>query len=271
MPARKTKPAPKDAKGGTGTGDVPKYSAPALEKGLSLLTFLAGQDTSLTLTSIAQQTGRGSGEVFRLLQVLQGEGFVSQDRNGYSLTPKLLQIGMEKPPLRNLVEVALPVMRRLAIDTAQSCHLVFESQGEIVVVARMESVERLGFSVRVGYRQPLHLTGSGKVLYAFQPPEVRAEWEAKFDPRPSSAELAQFRKQASAIHADGHARSESAFTHGVTDLAAPILRGENAAATLAIPFIGHRIGGVPIDEVLNLLKTATRSISSELALIDSRA
>jgi len=260
-----------DGTDGTAPVRATRYSAPALQKGLRLLAFLAGKDEPLTLTEIAHQTGRSSGEVFRLLQVLLADGFVAQGRDGYVLTTRLLQMGMERPPVRNLVEIALPVMRRLAMECGQSCHLVFATEGEIVVVARMESRERMGFSVRVGYRQPLHLTGSGKVLYAFQPPEIRAEWEGMFSPRPSASQLEEFRAQVGAIRRDGIALSESAFVHGVTDLAAPILRGEQAAAALAIPFIRRRAGGMAVEDTLDRLRAATAEISGELTVHDGRA
>ncbi|WP_245844051.1 IclR family transcriptional regulator [Sphingomonas spermidinifaciens] len=246
------------------------YRAPALEKGLEILTFLAQQEDPLTLTAIVQQMGKSSGELFRLLQVLQTHGFVAQSREGYVLTPKLLQIGMERPPLRNLVEVALPAMRRLANDTEQSCHLGLISGSEMVVIARMESRQRLGFSVRLGYRQPLHLTGSGMVLYAFQPPAIQAEWEASFSPRLSGSGLADFRRRASEVHAAGHAALPSAFTNGITDLSAPVMRGDRAAAALTIPFVEMRTQSVSMAAAATRLVEAAQAISESLTGSDSR-
>jgi DNA-binding IclR family transcriptional regulator len=92
-----------------------------------------------------------------MIQVLEHRGFVAQDSEGYSLTTRLFELGLERPPVHNLVEIAMPVMRQLSSKIGQSCHLALSSRSDIVAVARMESSEQIGFSVRVGYRKPLDL------------------------------------------------------------------------------------------------------------------
>src|SRR3546814_1800523 len=76
----------------------------------------------------------------------------------------------------------LPIMRQLTIEVEQSCHLAVHTRGQMAVIARMESSEQLGFSVRVGYRRALHESASGAVLYAFQPPDIQERWERLNDP-----------------------------------------------------------------------------------------
>lgn len=247
------------------------YRAPALEKGLDILELLADEGVPLSFPTIVQRLGRSSGELFRMAQVLEARGYVEQVPNGLMLTSRMFERGLSRPPIRNLVEIALPIMRRLANATQQSCHLVLPSRGDMVVVARMESPEQLGFSVRVGYRQPLYLTGSGAVLYAFQPDETRVAWEAMFHPKPSKEELDQFRARAEALRAMGYTQQPSAIKVGITDVAAPILRGECAAAALAIPFLRSIRESMPIEENIALLLAAAQDISNEILLGDSRA
>ena len=141
----------------------------------------------------------------------------------------------------------------------------------MVVVARMESPEQLGFSVRVGYRQPLYLTGSGAVLYAFQPNDIRAAWEGMFHPVPNKAELDQFRERAEALKSTGHTLQPSAIAEGITDISAPIMRGERAAAALAIPFLKPKREWMSIPEIISVLLAATADISNEMVVGDSRA
>lgn len=83
-------------------------------------------------------------------------------------------MAMRKPATQSLVEVAIPTMRTLASEIGQSCHLALHSRGDIVVVARMESQEQIGFTVRPGYRHSIMKTVSGLILFAFQPDDVRA-------------------------------------------------------------------------------------------------
>ncbi|PTQ65819.1 IclR family transcriptional regulator [Sphingomonas sp. PP-CE-3G-477] len=246
------------------------YRAPALEKGLDILELLATEHAPLTLTAIVQRLQRSTGELFRMIQVLEQRGFVEQTMEGYSLTSRLFDMGLGRPPIRNLVETALPVMRSLSLETKQSCHLVFASSGDMVVVARMESSEQLGFSVRVGHRRPIHHAASGIVLYAFQPAEVRAQWETLFVPPATPAERADLHAEADATRARGHFNAPSSFTEGITELSAPILRGDHAAAALAIPFVRTKVAPMALDDVVLRLCDAASAISRMLSLNDGR-
>lgn len=96
--------------------DSPKYRAPALDKGLDILELLAKATQPLSIADISDGVGRSRGEIFRMLQVLEERDYIARpDGEGaYSLTPRLFRLGMEQPPVKNLVETAMPVMHRLA-------------------------------------------------------------------------------------------------------------------------------------------------------------
>jgi DNA-binding IclR family transcriptional regulator len=259
---------------GTDYGDAnAKYRAPALEKGLDILQLLAGERVPLTLSTICQRLGRSQGEIFRMVQVLQTRGFVDQDpkSDGYSLTDLLFSMAMRQPATQGLVEIAIPVMRGLAADIGQSCHLALHSRGEIVVVARMESMEQIGFSVRVGYRRSINLAVSGLTLLAFQPEDVRARWLELIEPKPTAAELKKFVAMADEVRKRGFARAASSFVGGVTDISAPIIRGDRAAAALTVPYIKTTQSRVSVPSVIEKLKMAAKQISEQLTEGDNRA
>jgi DNA-binding IclR family transcriptional regulator len=247
-----------------------QYRAPALEKGLDVLELLAHEDHPLTLSQIVQRLGRSTGEMFRMVQVLEQRGFVAQGRDGFSLTARLFQLGLQRPPTRGLIEIALPRMRELSSLVGQACHIAFHSVGEMVVVARMESPGHLGHSVRVGYRRPLHLATSGIVLYAFQPADVREQWENLIQPRPTSRELTRFRRDADEIRDQGYAMRLSGFVDGITDLTVPILRSDRAAAALAVPFMHLKTPLVTEKAVISEMLKAAREMSAEIIAADTR-
>ena len=250
-----------------------RYHAPALEKGLDILELLARESEPLSVSSIVQKLGRSTGELFRMIQVLQHRGFVEQapGNEGYRLTGKLFALGMDQPTVRNLVEIALPHMRQLSLDLGQSCHLAFHSQGQIVVVARMESSELIGFSVRIGYRRPLTTTVSGAVLYAFQPDLIRTRWEEMLRPRLGKEELGAFRQRANRILKRGYEQKPSEYVPGVIDTSAPILRNSIAAAALTVPFLESTALAKSHKESVAYIVGAAGAISSELLPNDQRA
>lgn len=249
-----------------------RYRAPALEKGLDILELLANADAPMSMTSMVGHLRRSQGELFRMVQVLQFRGFIEQVANsdGYALTDRLFSLGMSRPQTLGVVELGLPVMRKLAIDSGQSCHLAFHTAGDMVVVARMESAEQLGFSVRVGYRRPLMQAASGAVLYAFQTAEVRAQWEAAMSPAPKRDALKVFRARCDRIAATGFESVASSYVAGVTDISAPVLRGKAAAAAMTMPFIERLDPIVDQQAATALLVAAADCLSALLVAADSR-
>jgi len=254
-------------------GGDSRYRAPALEKGLDVLELLAAQADPMTLTEIVNALGRSHGELFRMVQVLEQRGYIEQDpaEDGYRLTDRLFSLGMQQPRTANLIEIALPVMRQLALDIGQSCHLALHTRGQMVVVARMESGEQIGFSVRVGYRRPLMQTASGMILYAHQPKDVRRRWEEMFDPPIPEAEMAALRARADEIAERHVEHTPSHFVAGITDISAPVMRGGSAAAALTVPYLKKIQPSVSPRETAALVRKAAEAISEQLVEGDSRA
>jgi DNA-binding IclR family transcriptional regulator len=252
--------------------DDRRYKAPALEKGLDILELLATTSSAMTLTAIVNQLSRSHGELFRMVQVLEFRGYIEQDSSadGYLLTDKLFSLGMQRPKIHSLVEVALPVMRKLSQNLGQSCHLALHTLGDMVVVARMESSEQLGFSVRVGYRRPLVKAASGAVLYAFQPEDIRRRWESLLNPALSGKELADWRAHADEIRKRRVELTPSRFVAGVTDISAPVMRGGVAAAALTVPFLEKLGPQISQEEAAERVLEAATDISEQLLESDSR-
>jgi DNA-binding IclR family transcriptional regulator len=254
------------------TDDDRRYRAPALEKGLDILELLADTAEPLTFAAIAERLDRSRGELHRMMQVLQFRGYVDQEPGGegFRLTDRLFSLGMRQPRTRNLVEAAIPFMRQLAQDSRESCHLALHSGGEMVVVARVESSEQVGFSVRVGYRRPIPATASGMVLYAFQPEEVRRRWEAQLVPALPDEAMATFRDHADEVRSRHVELTPSPYVTGVTDISAPVLRGGAATAALTVPYLKRRDPIHTVEEVTRMLLAATAQIADQLVASDER-
>jgi DNA-binding IclR family transcriptional regulator len=241
-----------------------RYRAPALEKGLDVIELLAAEKSPLNLSAISQRLGRSAGELFRMLQVLEFKGFITlaEDAKGYVLTNKLFALAMAQAPVRTLVETALPIMRKLTQDVGQSCHMTVASEDQIVVIARIERPGDLGFSVRVGYRREIARATSGMVLFAYQDEEIRRQWLKRCRLKGEAAE--SFVERANVVRARGHHEAASDFVRGITDLSAPILRGETAVAALVVPFVHSNPLQVEMPQVIEHVRTAARRISAEI-------
>jgi len=245
-----------------------RYRAPALEKGLDVIELLAAEKSPLNLSAISQRLGRSSGELFRMLQVLEFKGFITTAENGsgYVLTNKLFALAMAQAPVRSLVETALPIMRKLSHDIGQSCHLTVASEDQIVVITRIERPGDLGFSVRIGYRREIARATSGLVLFAFQNDEVRRTWLKRCRLKGEAAD--SFVERANAVRERGHHEANSDFVRGIVDLSAPILRGDIAIAALTIPFVHSNPLVMEMPQAVEFVRAAAKQISAEIVIGD---
>jgi DNA-binding IclR family transcriptional regulator len=230
-----------------------KYRAPALEKGLDILELLARNSSPMTTSQMANALGRSVSELFRMVLALEYRGFITQmpdGRDGYMLTNKLFTLGISQGTAKTLLEVALPVMKELARELGQSCHLVVPSGDQIVV--------------RVGYRRRLIDTNSGALLYGFASPDVQAGWLPILSATVDLERIERFLARARKGVEQGYIQLASDFVDGVTDFCVPIIGVHGASAVMIIPFIHIKSQSITTERVLERLLQAADKISRGL-------
>jgi DNA-binding IclR family transcriptional regulator len=244
-----------------------RYRAPALEKGLDILELLADRPEGLSQSEIARGLGRTVGEIFRMLNCLVERGYLSIQRpsDRYILTLKLFELAHRHTPIDRLLGNAGPLMRELAAQVHQSCHLALIEGGHGVVVAQTDSPGHIGFAVRVGSVIGLANTASGRVLLAFQTADDRARilGKAALGDQESAARP-NFARDLEAIRTRGFEEMDSTRIRGVRDVSAPVFdhRG-SAVAAMTVPFI-ERLD-VPDDSSLVLTREALARTAARLS------
>ena len=220
----------------------------------------------MKLSEICAGLERSKSEIFRMLQVLEQQQYLARPAgaDGYVLTNRLFLLGMEHPPVKGLMEAAMPVMHRLAQQILQPCHLAIPSEELIVVVARVESPGDVGFLVRVGHRRPIPHSTSGLVLLAFQREDTRARWLETLQRRRVQYERRRLAGSLRSILARGYACIPSEVVTGVTDLSAPILLQGCAIAALTVPFAERRGVRGELTRCIEQLRRAATRVSQEL-------
>lgn len=208
------------------------YRAPALDKGLEILELLADEPGSLSQSQIAARLQRSVGEIFRVLNNLERRGYLRREpgTGGYTLTLRLFELAHRFPPTRRLLDIALPEMRRFAGVCSQSCHLVIEEGGGLLVIADVENPGPATYSIRVGARFPLARRASSYVLTAFQPPDRFAQLlEATLGPDASAAVRRDLERRLLAVRKRGYQEYDSETVRGIIDVSFPVLDHTGAA------------------------------------------
>lgn len=248
-------------------GELERYRAPALDKGLDILEVLATSESGMSQAEIAKALGRSPNEIYRMLDRLVRRDYVlrtAEDR--YTLTLKLFELAHSTPPLRRLAVQAMPVMREFALLTDQSCHLVVYDRGA-VVIAQVDSPGYWSVAIRVGARVGLVDTGSGHVLLAFAPAEERRLMLTEHD----IAVPPDFDGRLSEIRGRGYERMRSLQIPGVTNLSCPILGPAGSViAVLTCPFTKRLDKPEAPDEdaTLDHLRAACAEISRRRGIED---
>jgi DNA-binding IclR family transcriptional regulator len=153
------------------TGSAPdeggeKYVVPALERGLRLLGEFSRENRRLGPPELARRLALPRSTVFRLLNTLEGMGFLERVEGGseYRLGLAVLRLGFEYLASLELTELGQPLLERLCDALRYPCNLVVRDGRSIVYVAKVTPPTPLTSAVRVGTRLPAHATVLGRIL-----------------------------------------------------------------------------------------------------------
>jgi IclR family pca regulon transcriptional regulator len=248
----------------------------AVARGLDVIkAFQPGQAT-MTLTQVATATGLARPTARRILLTLERLGYVRTDAaRGYSLTPRVLELGNAYVQSLGLWDVARPHMEQLVAQTRESSSIAQLDGSDIVYVARVAVPKIIALSVSIGTRFPAMQTSLGKVLLAALPAEdltrVLAEpSRSGVEPRwqPDAPERDQLLRD---VRARGWALTDEQLAPGIRSIAAPLRDGSGrviAAMNVTVHAAETSVQQLT-DEHLPLLLHAASAISADFARLAS--
>ncbi len=249
----------------------PAYKAPAAEKALDILEFMAGNPDGVTQTEISLGLGRSIHEIYRIIQLLEKRGYLvrAPKSDRYRLSLKLFELAHKHPPVNRLVDAALPAMRALAQDSDQSCHLVVLNGLQVLIVVQVELPLPMRYSVALGSQFPILETSSGAVLLASRPQPDRDQLVARLlaaDPGAGGADLDE---RLAAIEAHGYEMRPSLAVEGCTNISLPIRDHTGiTVAAITVPYLPQTHARFDRHTVLKLAQATALEISRALGAPD---
>lgn len=139
---------------------------------LGVLEVIGQSGRAMTLTAIAEATGKPKGTVHRMLSTLVNTGYLEQDADSsqYSLTLKLWRLGAAAIGRLDVVKVARPWLERLVAATDETVHMsVLDVSGGIVYISKVESPRSIRVQTQIGQLSPAWCTATGRSILAFNP------------------------------------------------------------------------------------------------------
>lgn len=244
-----------------------------LDRTLGILELLAQHGEGLELAVIAQRLNMPKSAAHRLLVDLVRTGYVRQlkEMGEYHLTSKLISLGLSYLSQTGVVDIAQPLIDRLAEQTGELVRLSVADDDRLTWVARAQGARQgLRYDPDMGSIARLSCSSSGWAWLASQPDDVALAMVAKQglglpkDHGPHApTDLTVLLQALHETRARGYSITEETYTPGLNAMAA-VVRGTGQAAlgTLSVAGPASRLTRARMIELGPLLLECAAQLAS---------
>ncbi|UOA29215.1 IclR family transcriptional regulator C-terminal domain-containing protein [Pseudosulfitobacter sp. DSM 107133] len=199
----------------------------SLSKGLQVLECFGTERPRLSIAQVAALTGQDRASTRRCLLTLHHLGYAAYDGKYFSLTPRVLRLGMGALAALPLPQIVQPWLDQLSEQIGQSCSVSMLDETEIVYLARAAQRRVMSIGLMPGSRLPAHCTSMGRVLLAALPPEQARQVIAASDLTPRTVhslhDPADIMAEITRVGRQGYAVIDQEVELGLRSLAVPIV------------------------------------------------
>ncbi len=235
----------------------------ALDRGLSLLEHLAEHPDGLPLFSMATELDIPLGTCHRLLTELQQRGYVRQTRKqgDYALTTKIVSMGLGYLSRSGIVDIAEPLLDRLAQSSGELVRLSIVDGEQLVWVAKAQGTRQgLRYDPDMGMAARLSCTASGHAWLLTMSDEealtlVTQQGFGKpkdYGPK-APVTVKALLGYLHAARVRGYALIDEVFAPGMTAIAAPVFRKREAIGVISIAGPRQRLTPEKLHQLAPLL------------------
>lgn len=247
----------------------------ALSRGLSVIRSFSTSHMALSVTEVAEATDLARPTARRLLLTLEQLGYVRSADGVFTLTPKILELGMSYINAQGMWDIAQPHLAALVAQTHESSSMSQLDGSDIVYTARVPVSKIIGVSVHIGTRFPAVATSMGHVLLADLSTKeldaaLRTPSQSRVVPRvkPSRRELDSTLAE---VRERGWAISDERLSFGIRSVAAPVRDASGsviAAVNVTVNAAETSIAELRKSHLPKLLRTA-KDITDDFSRVSS--
>lgn len=251
-----------------------KYKAPALEKGLAILEYLASQASAQSQSEIAIGLEKSPNEIYRMLASLETRGYILRDpvSSKYSLTLKLYYLSHRHSFVEKLRSASLQEMKDTSAVIKEPCHLCVMYNNQVMVIAYSKGPSPIAVMIEEGNLYAATQTASGKLLLSFTENDTR-KFILENDPFYNGlkkVERQQFDADLEEIKHKGYYEMSSAYAEGIIDISVPIGNSDTgiiACLTVSKLIRRQKQYNISTGEILEGLKKCRSKIEANLGLL----
>jgi DNA-binding IclR family transcriptional regulator len=222
--------------------------APAASYALSVLQLLARHAAPLPAASIAREAKIPRSSLYRVLDVLVADGFVThlRDEQRYGLGVAAFELGSAYTRQQPLRWIAAGPLKRLVAQTGEHGHFAMLHGRDVLYVIEERASGRPALVTEVGVRLPANLTASGLSILSTMPSRQvqalfpnRAAFARRNGGGPGSpAELRAIIARARSV---GFAEEDGWITDGFASVASAVVDHQGlpaGAVAITFPSVG---------------------------------
>ncbi|MFQ6066032.1 MAG: IclR family transcriptional regulator [bacterium] len=250
------------------------YIVKSVGKALQILDSFSLDSPFLSLTQLSKITGLNKTTVLRILRTLEKHSFVeTSSKDGkYTIGVEVYKLGNVFFNNLDLEKKARVHLTQLAHELKKTIHLCLLNEDKALYLDKIESDQqavRIMISRKGGYA-PLHCTGVGKVLLAFEPDEKKEailnNLELKRFTKNTITDIDALRKELDKVQKQGYALDLEEHEDDVVCIAAPIknMVGD-VIASVSIAGLAHQVPrkileGAYREKLLEVAQTISRDM-----------
>jgi len=241
-----------------------------LARGLSVLRAFTKERPEMTLSEVAAATDLNAAVARRCLNTLVALGYVGKEGRLFLLTPEVMGFASAFLESMNLEEVVRPYLQKVRDITGDSTSLVVLSNFDILYLVHVSTNRKVRLVAGFGTRFPAYPTSLGRVLLAYQSPEVIDEYFEQVELKELTSKTVTSEKKLRKILRDvrnnGFASIQDELDYGIVSVAVPVLGpdGEILAAINCSTATTRINQEAMVDARLPELRSAAGKIESEL-------
>ncbi len=198
----------------------------SLERALDILELLGQSENELGVTEIAPTVGLANGTAHRLLSTLIRRGYARQNPENRRYALGIKAYTLSTAAREHLGPLARPFLTELMEVSQESSNLATLEKNSVVYLDQVPAARMVRMFTEPGNRSPLHSTGTGKVLLAFQTEALVDQILKESDlPRFTAYTITDAKKlkgELEGIRDRGYALDSEEMEEGVRCLAAPV-------------------------------------------------
>ncbi|SFL54007.1 IclR family transcriptional regulator [Halanaerobium salsuginis] len=245
-----------------------EYLNQSLANAFKILELFNENNLEYTAQEITELLEFSSSSVWRLLQSLEYLGYLKKNNHDkYSLGFKGLNFAKIILNSLEVRRVALPYVNKLAADLEVNVSLGILDQQEVTYILRAPSPNIPDTYYHVGRRVPLHATGLGKILLAFQikakQTEIISNLKLEKITENTITSQIEFKRELEQVNKNGYANDDEEYIKGTRCIAVPIWNSQGMIEA-ALSISDRRLfkeQKIVVEENLEKLSTTANKIS----------